>query len=207
MLHIVTLVLALAASPDTLDPPLELVPAVIRNDETTPIDANAILARPPRERSVLARAALTPAIPSNWSFGIGFPVTRVGFQQRADGSYAADVVPVQAAIGTSVFYHAVRGAGDSVPVGIGALLFGASDLSSKQSDAGIGIAVGPSFFDNHVALLVGCDLYRKIGDRDRGLLMAGAGGKSGFGRESVYFLINFGIGLGKDAPGTLKIAP
>jgi hypothetical protein len=75
------------------------------------------------------------------------------------------------------------------------------------SDSGLGIAIGPSFWDNHFAVMAGVDLYRRIGNQDTGLFMASAGGRNGFARENVFILLNFGIGLGKSAPGDLKIAP
>ena len=37
--------------------------------------------------------------------------------------------------------------------------------------------------------------------------MANAGGQNGFARQNLFVLFNFGIGLGKSAPGSLKIAP
>lgn len=165
--------------------------------------AAAAVRKPALRRAAVLPAAATPA----WSYGLSFPVTRFGFSRNADGTYGGSLTPLQAGIGTSVFWNAVRAPGGSVPVGLGALLFGATDLASDQSDAGVGIAIGPSFWNNTFALMVGVDLYRKIGSKDTGLLMASAGGRNGFARDNVFILFNFGIGLGKSAPGDLKIAP
>jgi hypothetical protein len=151
----------------------------------------------------LSETGLAPA----WSYGLSLPISRFGFQRQGDGSYGGNVTPLQAGLGTSIFWNAIRNANGSVPVGVGAMLFGATDLSSRVSDSGLGIAIGPSFWDNHFAVMAGVDLYRRIGNQDTGLLMSNAGGKNGFARENVFLLLNFGIGLGKGAPGALKIAP
>ncbi len=169
----------------------------------------AVTKRPVRtklERRTWADLTESGLAPS-WSFGLSFPVTRFGFERKTDGTYGGSLTPLQAGIGTAVFWNAVRSKDGSVPVGIGALLFGATDLSGSRSDSGLGIAIGPSFWNNTFALMAGVDLYRRIGNVDTGVFMANAGGKNGFERQNVFVLLNFGIGLGKSAPGSLKIAP
>ena len=189
------------------------VPALAGAETPEPddgVDSVAAIAKRPARSKVTSRSwadltdsGLAPA----WSYGLSFPVTRFGFQQKEDGTYSGTVTPLQAGVGTSIFWNAVRSKDGSVPVGIGALLFGATDLGSARSDAGLGIAIGPSFWNNTFALMAGVDLYRRIGDVDTGALMINAGGKNGFERQNVFVLLNFGIGLGKSAPGSLKIAP
>ncbi len=142
-----------------------------------------------------------------WTYGASLPITRFGFARNGNGTYGGSVTPLQAGVGVNIYCNLVRSADGGVPLGIGAMLFGATDLGASQSDSGLGIAIGPSFFNNHFAVMAGVDLYRRIGSQDTGLLMADAGGQNGFARQNVFVLFNFGIGLGKSAPGSLKIAP
>jgi hypothetical protein len=192
------------APPDSIQ---SSTPAIAPADEPLAPGAAPVIARAARPSSRSSSSTMDAGIPPAWSYGLSFPVTRFGFSRNPDGSFGGNLTPVQAAVGTSVFYNAVRGPGGSVPVGLGALLFGATDLSSKVSDSGLGVAFGPAFWNNTFGVLVGVDLYRRIGSQDTGLLMASAGGRNGLSRENLYVLFNFGIGLGKDAPGALKIAP
>ncbi len=189
---------------------LVTVPAFAGAETPDADDAIEAVAKRPARAKVNSRtwADLTDSgLAPSWSYGLSFPVTRFGFQQREDGTYAGTVTPLQAGVGTSIFWNAVRSKDGSVPLGVGALLFGATDLGSAKSDAGLGIAIGPSFWNNTFALMAGVDLYRRIGDVDTGAFMINAGGKNGFERQNVFVLLNFGIGLGKSAPGSLKIAP
>ncbi len=179
-------------------------------DGTT--DPAALVAKRPPKTSGLNHkrtwddVAGTAGAPA-WSFGLSLPITRFGFSRNQDGSYGGHVTPLQAGVGTSIYWNAVRSNNGTVPVSVGAMLFGATDVGSTQSDAGLGIAIGPSFWNNTFGLMLGVDLYRRIGSQDTGLLMANAGGQNGFARQNVFVLFNFGIGLGKSAPGALKIAP
>jgi len=176
------------------------------DDTDGTVDGSLVVAR--RLRPPAAAATLkASAEPSDWSFGLSLPVSRFGFTKNADGSYGGNVTPLQAGVGASIWYHAVQSKDGSVPVGVGAMLFGATDLSASKSDSGLGIAIGPSFWNNTFAVMAGVDLYRRIGSQDTGLLMANAGGRNGFERHNFFVLFNFGIGLGKSAPGSLKIAP
>ncbi len=197
--YLVTLILVTVpaiASAQTVGPDdtVDGAPAAIKRSARTRLSA-----RPAPDLS----SGLAPA----WSYGLSFPVTRFGFQRNADGTYGGNVTPLQAGVGTSIFWNAVRAKDGSVPVGIGALLFGATDPANRAGDTGLGIAVGPSFWNNTFALMAGVDLYRRIGNQDTGLLMANAGGRNGFARQNAFILFNFGIGIGKSAPGSLKIAP
>ncbi len=192
---------------------LVTVPAIAIAQTLAPDDTvdgvPAATRRPARSRlgaRASAELSATGLAPS-WSYGLSFPVTRFGFQRNADGSYGGNITPLQAGVGTSIFWNAVRGKDGTVPVGVGALLFGATDPANRDGDTGLGVAIGPSFWNNTFALMAGVDLYRRIGSQDTGLLMANAGGRNGFARQNAFILFNFGIGLGKSAPGSLKIAP
>ena len=178
-------------------------------DTDAPDTAPAVVRRPARaklERRTWAELTETGLAP-RWTYGASLPITRFGFHRNADGTYGGSVTPLQAGVGVNLYCNLVRSTDGGVPIGVGAMLFGATDLSASQSDSGLGIAIGPSFFNNHFAVMAGVDLYRRIGSQDTGLLMADAGGKNGFARQNAFVLFNFGIGLGQSAPGSLKIAP
>ena len=209
MRHLAPLVRFLLALAITA-PPALAVAAPESTDPTEVEGVDAAATRRPRRApltapkpSAAADAGLTPA----WTFGLSLPITRFGFTRNDDGSYGGHVTPLQAGVGTSIYWNAIRTANGTVPVSLGAMLFGATDVGSTQSDAGLGVAIGPSFWNNTFGLMVGVDLYRRIGSQDTGVLMASAGGANGFERQNVFVLFNFGIGLGKSAPGALKIAP
>ncbi len=193
---------------------LLFVPALALADPTPapedPLGSMPVVAKHARRTARAAKPAETTTdsgLAPDFTWGLSLPVSRFGFSRNGDGSYGGNVVPVQPGVGASLYWNLVRSANGSVPVALGTTLFGATDLSSKVSDSGLGLAIGPSFFNNTFGIQVGVDLYRRIGDHDTGALMANAGGTSGFSRENVYILFNFGIGLGKSAPGSLKIAP
>lgn len=185
---------AQSPSPDPTDA-FDTVPAVVKRP-----------ARPRAESRSWAELTGTGLAP-RWTYGTSLPITRFGFARNADGTYGGSVTPLQAGVGVNIYCNLVRSADGGVPLGIGAMLFGATDLAASESDSGLGIAIGPSFFNNHFAVMAGVDLYRRIGSQDTGLLMAEAGGRNGFARQNVFVLFNFGIGLGQSAPGPLKIAP
>ncbi len=174
------------------------------------LDSSPVVTKRPRKTARAATSwdnlidtGLTPAV----TWGLSLPVSRFGFTHNSDGTYGGNVTPIQPGVGVSLYWNLVRGTSGTAPVALATTLFGATDVSSKQSDAGLGIAVGPSFFNNTFGIQLGVDLYRRIGDKDTGALMTSAGGQNGFSRENVFVLFNFGIGLGKSAPGALKIAP
>lgn len=186
--------LALAEPQPPSEDPFGSIPVVAKNNR-----------RPARAARSLNHG--DTGLAPDFTWGLSLPVSRFGFSRNTDGSYGGNVTPIQPGVGASLYWNVVRSANGAVPLAIGTTLFGATDLSSKLSDSGLGIAIGPSVFNNTFGLMVGVDLYRRVGNQDTGLLMANAGGQNGFARQNVFILFNFGIGLGKSAPGSLKIAP
>lgn len=140
-------------------------------------------------------AAVAPA--PRWTYGLSFPLTRFGWKRSEIGAgYDADLQWIRPAVGSSIHYNIIRPPEGGVPLAISHLFFGSTWFNSME-DTGLGIAVGPSVFDNRFSILGGIDLYRRIDHNDTGLLMLGTGGHDRFGRRNVFLLFNFGIRLGR----------